>query len=263
MMELPDDLREVEIQSTEDGSLEPSLVHCPEGVESAPLLVGLHTWSCDRFNQVEEMLPRCRERGWALVLPEFRGRNLVGNPRAPEAGGSRLARQGIIDALDHVVAGYPIDPSRVFLLGGSGGGHMSLLMAAYGPHRFAGISSWVPISDMAAWRGQNANYTDHVEACCGGAPGGSAAIDAEYRERSPLTHARAMVEANLCVHHGRYDQSVPYTHTWRLAQELEQLGAERFFCEIFDGGHEIRYDVAFAWFDHVLANTSAGQMATG
>ena len=86
MMELPDDLREVEIQSTVDGSLEPSLVHCPEGVESAPLLVGLHTWSCDRFNQVEEMLPRCRERGWALVLPEFRGRNLVGNRGLPRRG---------------------------------------------------------------------------------------------------------------------------------------------------------------------------------
>jgi predicted esterase len=58
-----------------------------------------------------------------------------------------------------------------------------------------------------------------------------------------------MVEANLSVHHGRYDASVPCTHTWKFAQALELLGAKRFFCEIFDGGHEIRYDVAFRWFD--------------
>lgn len=262
-MELPDGVREVEIPSTLDGSLEKSLLYCPQGTGPVPLLVGLHTWSCDRFNQVADMLPRCRDRGWALILPEFRGPNLVGNPRAPEAGGSRLARQDIVDALDHAMGECLVDPKSVFLLGGSGGGHMSLMMAAYAPRRFTGISSWVPISDMTAWHGENANYADHVEACCGGAPGQSDAIDAEYRERSPLTHVREMVEANLCVHHGRNDRSVPYTHTWKLSQEMERLGADRYFCEIFDGGHEIRYDVAFTWFDRLLAGANEEQKLSG
>jgi len=228
-----------------------------------PLLVGLHTWSCDRFNQVGEMLPRCRERGWALILPEFRGPNLTGNPRAAQAGGSRLARQDIVDALDHALEGYPVDPARVFLLGGSGGGHMSLLMAAYAGERFAAISSWVPIADLAAWYGENPNYAAHVEACCGGPPGASAAVDREYRERSPLSHLEAMRAANLSVHHGRYDASVPYTHTWRLAQGLEAIGAERFFCDIFDGGHEIGYDAAFGWFEQCAGKAADGSQLTG
>lgn len=245
---LPADMYEVAIKSTLDGSAEPCLVHSPGDVGAVPLLLGLHTWSCDRFNQISEMLPRCRERGWALILAEFRGPNCTTNPRARQAGGTRLARQDILDALEWAVANLPVDAERVFLLGGSGGGHMALLMAAYAPHRFRAISAWVPITDLAAWHAQNPNYAEHVAACCGGSPGSSAEADAEYRERSPLSHLEAMRAANLSVHHGRDDASVPYTHTWRLAQGMEAVGAKRFFCEIFDGGHELRYDRAFAWF---------------
>jgi len=91
-MELPEDLREVEVVSTLDGSVEKCLLYCPAGEQKVPLLVGLHSWSFDRFNQVGQMLPRCRERGWALMLPEFRGPNKTSNPRATQACGSRLAK---------------------------------------------------------------------------------------------------------------------------------------------------------------------------
>ena len=242
-------MQELDIASSFDGSREKSLFDFPEGNAKAPLLVGLHTWSADRFNQVDAMLPLCRDRGWALLLPEFRGPNLVTNPRATEACGSRLAKQDILDALDFVVSEYPLDPECVFLMGGSGGGHMALMMAAHSPERWRAISAWVPVTDLTAWHGQNPNYAPHVAACCGGEPGAGPEVDREYRDRSPLSHAAEMVSANLSVHHGRYDHSVPYTQTWNLALELERLGADRCFFDIFDGGHEIRYDVAFRWFD--------------
>jgi dipeptidyl aminopeptidase/acylaminoacyl peptidase len=250
-VELPDDLCEVKVRSTLDGSEEPCLIHASGSDQAAPLLVGLHTWSADRFNQIAEMLPRCRQRGWGLILPEFRGPNLTTNPRAREAAATHLARQDIMDALDLAQADMKVDSERVFLLGGSGGGHMALMMAAYAPNRFTGISSWVPITDLAMWHGENPNYADHAAACCGGVPGSSQEVDEEYRQRSPLAHLEAMRDANLCVHHGRYDRSVPYTHTWRLAQGMEAIGAQRFFSEIFDGGHELRYDRAFDWFDQL------------
>lgn len=262
-MKLPEELREIEVVSTLDGSAEKSLIYCPETREPIPLLVGLHTWSSDRFNQVKEIFPRCRQRGWALILPEFRGPNLTSNPRAAQAGGSRLAQQDILDALDHLLAHYPIDVRQVFLLGGSGGGHMALLMAARAPERFAAISAWVPIADLAAWHRENPRYAPHVEAVCGGPPAASPAVEAEYRQRSPLSQVAAMAKATLSVHHGRYDSSVPYTHTWRLAQALEAVGASQFFCEIFDGGHEIRYEVAFRWFEARLEKEMAERSSKG
>lgn len=241
--------KEITIVSTIDSSREISLFYLPEKKGKIPLLIGLHTWSCERTNQLAALLPSCQQRGWALLLPEFRGPNLTSNPRAAQACASHLAKQDIIDALDSVLKNYPVDENNIFLLGGSGGGHMALMMAAYAPTRFRAISSWCPITDLAVWHGQNANYAAHIEACCGGKPGASPDIDREYRERSPLFHAAAMTNANLSVHHGRFDPSVPYSHTVKLATELEKLRLKNFFFEIFDGSHEIRHEIACQWFD--------------
>jgi len=247
------EVKEITVTSSIDSSEEKSLFYFPPlspgKTNAVPLVVGLHTWSFDLTNQLSALLPLCQERGWALLLPEFRGPNLTSNLRATMACGSRLAKQDIIDALDWALKQYPIDGKNIFLLGGSGGGHMSLMMAAYASARFRAISAWCPITDLAAWHGQNSNYAPHIEACCGGKPGTGPDIDREYRERSPLFQSAAMTNANLSVHHGRFDKSVPYSHIINLAFALEKLGAKNFFFEIFDGGHEILYDVAFRWFD--------------
>ncbi len=248
---------EMHIKSSHDGSLEPALLEMPVKAGNVPLLVGLHTWSHDRFNQAEAMLPFCRERGWALLLPEFRGANKAGNPRAREACASVLARQDILDAVDFIQNKYSVDPAKIMILGGSGGGHMALMMAACAPARWLAVSSWVPITDLVTWYGEtsksvNSGYAKDLIACCGGAPGDSPAADQEYRDRSPLTYVKEICNARIAVHHGRYDKNVPYTHSWRLAVELEKLQAQRFFFEVFDGGHELRYPVAFNWFDSLL-----------
>lgn len=245
---------ELEIVSTLDGVAEKVLFYFPEKKEKVPLLVGLHTWSYDRYNQVEQMLPLCRDRGWALLLPEFRGPNLSSNPRAPQACGSSHARQDILDALDTVTAAYSIDTEKIFLLGGSGGGHMALLMAAHASRRWKAVSAWVPITDLASWYGENPEYSPHVVACCGGKPGSGEEADREYRERSPLSFIKELSSVNLSVHHGRYDTIVHYSHSWRLALELEKQGAERFFFEIFDGGHDIHYHRAFSRFDRLAGS---------
>ena len=62
-------MKEIRIPSSLDGSLEPALFHEAAGTKR-PLLVGLHTWSHDRFNQVENMLPLAGDYyqgtiGWA------------------------------------------------------------------------------------------------------------------------------------------------------------------------------------------------------
>jgi dipeptidyl aminopeptidase/acylaminoacyl peptidase len=245
---------ELEIVSTLDGAVEKALFQYPAKKENVPLVVGLHTWSYDRFNQIDQMLPLCRERGWALLLPEFRGPNLSSNPRARKACGSVHARGDILDALDAVTDAYPIDSEAIFLLGGSGGGHMALLMAARAPRRWKAVSAWVPITDLAVWHGENLDYAPHVAACCGGEPGSGEAVDREYRERSPLSYVKELSSVNLSVHHGRHDPVVHYGHSWRLALELERQGAEQFYFDIFDGAHDIHYQRAFSRFDRLAGS---------
>lgn len=257
-------MEELLVVSTLDETSEQALYYHPERNGKVPLVVGLHTWSHDRFNQVENMLPLCAERGWALLLPEFRGPNLSTNPRARQACASLYARQDIFDALDKVINERSINAERIFLLGGSGGGHMALMIAANAPLRWKGVSAWVPITDLAAWHGENVDYAPHIAACVGGKPGSGTEVDREYRERSPLLLAKRLSSATISLHHGRHDPIVHYRHSWELARKLEKQCAERFFFEIFDGGHEIHYERAFHWFDSLSGNIrKTGEMLTG
>ena len=220
-MAVPSAVVEIVCVSSRDGSPEKALFYHPGGAASVPLVVGLHTWSYDRHNQIAGMLPLCQERGWGLLLPEFRGPNLVSNPRARQAGGSAVAIQDVIDSVAAVSDRYPIDRDALFLLGGSGGGMMSLLAAADAPALWRGVSSWVPITDLAAWHDENLDYAPHIAACCGGAPGTSGEVDREYRERSPIFQAEALSAVPLSLHHGRFD---PATRTWEGTTNLWTVG---------------------------------------
>ena len=72
-------MKEILIRSTLDGSMQPSLYRKSPSEGKRPLLVGLHTWSYDRFNQVNDLLPVAEEYDFNLILPEFRGPNLTDN----------------------------------------------------------------------------------------------------------------------------------------------------------------------------------------
>lgn len=163
-----------------------------------------------------------------------------------------MARQDIVDAIDWTIKRYSIDAKNILLVGGSGGGHMALMMGAYAPRYWRGISAWCPITDLAEWCVQRKSYAPAREACCGGPPGATAVIDGEYRSRSPIFIAEHLAAVNLSVHHGRLDRTVPYTHTLKLVLEMEKFGAQKLFFEIFDGGHNRLYDVAFRWFDRLV-----------
>lgn len=232
--------KEILVRSTIDGSMQPSLFYKAKG-GNRPLLVGLHTWSHDRFNQVGAMVPYAEKYDFNLLLPEFRGANLTSNEHCTEACGSDLAKQDIKDAIDYVIENEDIDSSRIFLLGASGGGHMSLLMAGFCPEYFRAIGAFVPITDLKKWSEQNPDYREHVLACCSGS-------DEEMVKRSPITYLDTIAKANLKIFHGKFDPTVPYTHSVNLYNELvEKYPESRVFLDIFDGVHEMRLGTAMEW----------------
>ena len=243
---------EIYVKSSLDGSVEPSLFFRARG-NARPLLVGLHTWSFGRENPVKLMLPYAEKYDFNLLCPEFRGSNLPKNPRCTEACGSMLAKTDIKDAIDYVLENYDVDAESVFLLGLSGGGHMSLLMAGLCPEYFRAVGAVVPISDLEWWHEQSASYRGAVEACCGGSV-------EEMRLRSPITYLDKIAECNLKVFHGKYDKVVPVAQSLRFYDEMMKRHPDaRVFIDIFDGGHEIDMETAMHWFITQSNNTTLSE----
>jgi pimeloyl-ACP methyl ester carboxylesterase len=78
--------------------------------------------------------------GFAVVAPHIRGRG--GNPGTADDSAREL--QDIVDAIDAAVAAQPskLDPTRVFVVGYSGGGANAIALAAKYPGRFIAIFSF-------------------------------------------------------------------------------------------------------------------------
>lgn len=229
----PPELAEVTVKSSLDGSEQPSRLWVPDSANDAPvpLLVFLHSWSGDYRQDNSTWLQQAAQRGWAFLHPNFRGPN-----DEPAACGSSLARQDVIDAVDYVLSRYKIDRSRIYLAGSSGGGHMSMLMAGYFPQRFSAVSAWVGISDLADWYrfhvkdGKPQRYAQMIAASCGGAPGDSPVVDAEYKARSPIFHLHKAAGLPLDLNAGVEDGhtgSVPIRHTLRAYNVLAATSGGR------------------------------------
>lgn len=232
--------QELWIESTLDGSKQPSLFYEATGEQKRPLLVGLHTWSFDRFNQVENLVPIAEQYNFNLLLPEFRGKNLNSNPICTEACGSMLARQDIKDAIDYVVTNHNVDPENVFLFGCSGGGHMALLMAGTWPEYFRSVAAFVPISNLKDWTEQNKGYAHHVLACCGS--------EEEMLRRSPVSYMENIAKSNTKIFHGKYDKVVPVRQSIAFYNELlTKYPDAKVYLDIFDGGHENDFTLFRHW----------------
>ena len=219
-------LKQIEVKSTLDQSLQPSLIWAPKSAKSnpTPLFVFLHSWSGNYKQNNAKWLKEAQQRGWIYLHPNFRGVN-----QQPEACGSRLARQDILDAIDYVIQHYDVDQSRIYLAGSSGGGHMTMLMVGHHPDRFSAASAWVGISDLADWYrfhvkdGKPQRYAQMILKSLTAKPGTSKEVDAQYRDRSPLHWIANASDVPLDLNAGVTDGqtgSVPFMHTLRAYNQL-------------------------------------------
>jgi len=211
------ELIKISVTSSVDQSEQPSYLKLPDNYEAdtsvRPLVVALHSWSTDLENRNPRLEALANERGWLVLFPNFRGPN-----NRPQACGSLLAQQDILDALAWTEQHYRADSRNRFLTGNSGGGHMTMLMSGRYPEVWTAASAWVGISDLAAWYAKHAesNYGAMMRQVSGGHPGESAEIDLEYRSRSPLTflHQAGKLPIDIAagIHDG-HQGSVPIRHS--------------------------------------------------
>ena len=221
-------------KSTMDGTDQPFYWYDPGKPCPVPLVVAFHSWSADYRtpSPATTVVAYCKKYGWAMVYPDFRGPN-----SRSEACGSDLAVQDVVDVVEWAKKARSIDADRVYAIGGSGGGHMALLMAGRHPEIFAGAAAFCPITDLARWYeeslekhpGRSARYARMMKDACGGSP---AERKDEYANRSPLSHLAKSRVAGLPVYiatgvHDGHKGSVPVGHSIRafnaLAENVDRI----------------------------------------
>lgn len=219
--ELPG-IEDVRVTSSVDGAEQAVLWMPPQGEAPQPLLVGLHSWSSAYRQHVN--IPFgiwARYYGWGFIQPNFRGVN-----DGPEAMGSDLAVQDVIDAIDYAIERGGIDPNRVYVVGFSGGGMMSLLLAGRHPDRIAGAAAWTPVYDLVDFYRHAAEnqlgYRAQIVSGCGGAPTQSDPARIECEHRSPSTHLDTASSEGVPVFvaHGLADRLVPPDHAARAFNQV-------------------------------------------
>lgn len=231
---LPPEVKETDYPCTIDNSKQKAMFFVAKGKQPRPLLVALHTWGGSYKQSCRYYAEYCVKNNWNFIFPHFRGPNWT-----PDACGSDKAVQDIADAVAYMKKIGKVDESRVYLMGGSGGGHATLLLAGRHPELWTAVSAWCPISDIAAWHDEclkdkrYKGYSMHIRKACGGIPGENAQAKASAVKRSPLTYlanaSGLKVDINAGIHDG-HNGSVPVSHSLNafnvLADAKDRLSKE-------------------------------------
>jgi dipeptidyl aminopeptidase/acylaminoacyl peptidase len=188
-----------------DNTRQPMMFYKPQRDEARPLLVALHSWS-NNYRQKESVIYSewCIANDWIFIHPNFRGPN-----NKPQAMGSELVIGDVLSAIDYAKANARVDDTRIYAVGWSGGGFLGLLLAGRSPEIWAGVSAWVPISDLNAWYSESrklrTKYVREIAAACGGNPAGEGAAADECRKRSPVTYLERARGVSIDINHGIRD----------------------------------------------------------
>ena len=220
-----------------DSSMQKAKCFVAEGDAPRPLLVALHTWSYTFEQDCTAYAQYCIEHNWNFIFPDFRGPNWL-----PDACGSDKVVEDIADAVAYMKTAANVDNDRVYLMGGSGGGHCSLLLASRHPELWTAVSAWCAISDVAAWHDESVRlergYFEHIRSACGGDPSVDPAVKEEAFKRSPVTYlgnaSRVVLDISTGIHDGHTfagrSGSVPVSQTLNafniLAKPEDQISAE-------------------------------------
>ncbi|MCK5455955.1 MAG: right-handed parallel beta-helix repeat-containing protein [Melioribacteraceae bacterium] len=219
----PKEVKDIRYLSKADNTEQPALFYNSGSKKKKPLLVGLHTWS-SQYKQFDST-PYAKwsiQKDWVFISPNFRGPN-----KRPEATGSELVINDIISAVEYAKANADVDTNRIYLIGWSGGGYASLIMAAKAPEIWAGISVWAPLSDLEQWyyecMERKNKYAGDLVASCGGRPDENEKIAEEYYKRSPIHFLKNAKKINIDINEGIFDGhkgSVPISHSLNAFNEL-------------------------------------------
>ena len=212
----------IKIPSTADGAIQNAYFYKSTSNKPRPLIISLHTWSGD-YRQRDDLAPLCKQKNLNYIHPNFRGAN-----KTSAACCSELALADIDDAIGYALKYGHVDTSKIYLIGVSGGGYVTLSVFMKSKHHIRKFSAWASITDLEAWYCESVimknKYAADILACT---ESKDSSLDVNNaRLRSPMymrTPTDKLNNAKLFIHVGVFDGiqgSVPITHSLNFYNKL-------------------------------------------
>ena len=180
-------------------------------------------------------------RGYAVLRVNFRGSEGYG--RAFREAGHRNYGTRIEDDIDAAInlalASYPLDASRMCVVGSSYGGYSALVSAIRWPQRFRCAVSIAGISDRSLFftasdTARSEKGRQLAEKMMGNPNEDAAAI----RDTSPL-YRYTELSIPVMLAHGREDQRVDFEHSRRISRMLRLAGRPPVELYFDEEGHGV------------------------
>lgn len=173
--------------------------------------------------------------GWAIASVDYRGSTGYGAHYRKALYGSygEADVQDVIDVIDFLVARQEVDPSRIFVRGGSSGGMTALLCAE--DERVAGVIAYYPVTDALALHSTTHEAENgYLEDLIGPLPESAekfASVSPQFRDRCPQ---RAL------IFQGDNDPVVPVALVRQYVDSLVARGVAVTYREFAGEGHGFR-----------------------
>jgi dipeptidyl aminopeptidase/acylaminoacyl peptidase len=230
------------------GASDPILLHCytfiPKNLDRSrkqPLIVFVHQGVHASLDTTIDahLIRELIVQGYSIVATDYRGSTGYGNGfyQNIDYGGREV--DDVYLGMKFMLERYSfLDPKRVGIVGWSHGGLITLMNIFAHPHDFAVAYAGVPVSDLVARMGYEPDTYRQLYS----APyhlGEDVHDDiAEYRKRSPVTHAKEL-DTPLLIHTNTNDEDVNYLEVEHLIQALKAEG-KKFDYKVYEnapGGH--------------------------
>lgn len=227
----------------------PVYVFAPKNIKGkAPLVVFAHGGVHGRLDtNYDHIFRELLDRGWVVVSPEYRGSIGYGGDLQSQIDYGGAEVDDVHDARDWAVETLPyVDGKRVAMIGWSHGGFQTLMNVLQWPDDYQVAYAGVPVSDLVQRMGyKDQGYRDLFESFVGKSADDNVA---EYRKRSPVTHAEKL-RTPLLIHTNTNDEDVNVLEVEHMIEALKAAG-KKFEYKIYQnapGGHQFnRIDTALA-----------------
>jgi hypothetical protein len=182
------------------------------------LFLSLHGASVEAINQSGSYYPK----SWGYVVAPT-------NRRPYGFNWEGWGRIDALEALDHVISLYPIDPHRVYLTGHSMGGHGVWHLGSLYPDKFAAIgpsAGWISFWTYR-FRGQMATDTTDIRKM----------IRRATTPSETFEHVPNFTQMGLYILHGSEDDNVPPEQARSMVEKLQGIHNDYVYHEQPGVGH--------------------------